>query len=67
VEQGLQAGLRRAYATLALEAGVPIDVVSTRLGHASIAITADIYQHVRPRLDRDAAEAVAALIFRSGC
>jgi integrase len=59
-------GLRHTYATLALEAGVPIEVVSTRLGHASIAITADIYQHVRPRLDRDAAEAVAALIFRSG-
>ena len=59
-------GLRHTYATLALEAGVPIEVVSTRLGHASIAITADIYQHVRPRLDREAAEAVAALIFRSG-
>ena len=59
-------GLRHTYATLALEAGVPIEVVSTRLGHASIAITADIYQHVRPGLDRDAAETVAALIFRSG-
>ena len=59
-------GLRHTYATLALEAGVPIEVISKRLGHSSIAITADIYQHVRPRLDRDAAEAVAALILRTG-
>jgi integrase len=34
-------GLRHIYGTLALEAGVPIEVVSKRLGHASIAITAE--------------------------
>lgn len=56
-------GLRHTYATLALEAGVPIEIVSKRLGHASIAITADLYQHVTRSLDRDAAEAVAHLIF----
>lgn len=58
-------GLRHTYATLALEAGVPIEVVSKRLGHASIAITADLYQHVTKTVDRDAAEAVAGLIFGS--
>jgi len=52
-------GLRHTYATLALEAGVPIEVVSKRLGHASIAITADLYQHVTKSVDRNAAEAVA--------
>jgi integrase len=55
-------GLRHTYATLALEAGVPIEIVSKRLGHASIAITADLYQHVTKSVDRDAAEAVAGLI-----
>jgi integrase len=56
-------GLRHTYATLALEAGVPIEMVSKRLGHASIATTADLYQHVTRSMDRDAAEAVAGLIF----
>lgn len=56
-------GLRHTYATLSLEAGVPIEVVSKRLGHASIAITADLYQHVTRSVDREAAEAVAGLIF----
>lgn len=58
-------GLRHTYGTLALEAGVAIEVISKRLGHASIAITADVYQHVRPGVDRDAAEAVAGLILGS--
>ena len=58
-------GLRHTYATLALEAGVPLEIVSKRLGHASIAITADLYQHVTKTVDRDAAEAVAGLIFSS--
>jgi integrase len=56
-------GLRHTYATLALEAGVPIELLSKRLGHASIATTADLYQHVTRSLDRDAAQAVADLIF----
>lgn len=45
-------GARHSYATLALEAGVRLDIVSRQLGHASIAITADTYGHpddkVRP-------------------
>jgi integrase len=48
--------LRHTWATLALEAGVPLKVVSERLGHATTAITADIYSHVAPALDRHAAE-----------
>ncbi len=56
-------GLRHTYATLALEAGIPIELLSKRLGHASIATTADLYQHVTNGLDRDAAQAVADLIF----
>jgi integrase len=46
--------MRHTAATLALVAGVPLKVVSERLGHSSIKITADTYQHVTPSLQRDA-------------
>ena len=35
--------LRHSYATMLLDAGVPLHVVSGLLGHASVKITADIY------------------------
>ena len=38
--------LRHTYATLALKRGVPVEVVSKILGHASVSITLDIYRHV---------------------
>lgn len=53
--------LRHTWATLALEAGVPMVVVSKQLGHANEAITADVYTHVKPHVLEDAAERVAAL------
>jgi hypothetical protein len=37
-------------------------VVSERLGHAAIAITLDVYSHVIPGMDAQAANAVASLI-----
>jgi integrase len=37
-------------------------VVQERLGHSSIAITMDIYSHVLPSMETDAADRVAALI-----
>lgn len=55
--------LRHTWATLALEAGVDVKIVSERLGHASAKITWDIYQHVTPTMQSDAAETVARLIF----
>jgi len=55
-------GLRHTWATLALEAGVPAKVVSSRLGHASVATTLDRYTSVRDVIDRDAAEVVAGII-----
>lgn len=57
--------LRHTWATLALRAGVPLKVVSERLGHATTAVTADTYSHVAPGMQTDAAERVAALIFTS--
>jgi len=54
--------LRHGWATVALEAGVPMKVVQDRLNHSSVRITADIYTHVRAPLQSDAAERVAELI-----
>jgi integrase len=54
--------VRHSYATAALAAGVPAKVVSERLGHATIAITLDVYSHVIPGMDAAAANAVASLI-----
>ena len=54
--------LRHTHATLLLAAGVPIKVVSERLGHTTIALTMDIYAHVLPAMDRDAAAAYGRLL-----
>jgi integrase len=54
--------LRHTHATLALEAGVHPKVVSDRLGHATVAITLDIYSHAIPALSEEAAATVAALV-----
>lgn len=54
---------RHTHATLALEAGVPLTVVSERLGHSTITLTANSYGHVRPAVARDAADKVAGLLF----
>jgi integrase len=52
---------RHTYATLALRAGVRLDVVSRQLGHASIGTTADVYGHDDPEVAKEAAARVAAL------
>ncbi|MGH1487969.1 MAG: tyrosine-type recombinase/integrase [Acidimicrobiales bacterium] len=54
--------LRHGWATVALEEQVPMKVVQDRLNHASEKITADIYTHVRPAMQSDAADRVARLI-----
>jgi integrase len=54
--------LRHTWATLALQADVPLKTVSEQLGHRTTAITADIYSHVRPEMAADAVEKVSALI-----
>lgn len=54
--------LRHTYATLALKAGVHPKVGSERLGHHSILVTLDVYSHVLPSLQPEAAELVAGLI-----
>ncbi|MGI8755211.1 MAG: tyrosine-type recombinase/integrase [Acidimicrobiales bacterium] len=56
-------GLRHTWATLALLEGIDIHVVSERLNHSSTHITREIYTHVTPPMQSDAAERVAARIF----
>jgi integrase len=55
--------LRHTWATLALGAGVPTKIVSERLGHRTTGITENIYSHVTPTMQIDAASKVAAMIF----
>ncbi|MEI6230363.1 MAG: tyrosine-type recombinase/integrase [Actinomycetes bacterium] len=59
-------GLRHTWATLALQAGVHPKIVQERLGHSTIAITLDIYSHVNPAMDAEAANTVAALFREQG-
>lgn len=47
-------------ATHWLARGVPVKVVSERLGHANVAITLDIYAHVLPDMQATAAEEMDA-------
>ena len=56
--------LRHTWATLALQSGIHPKVVSERLGHAGIGITLDVYSHVTPDMQADAALVVAGLLGR---
>jgi integrase len=53
---------RHTHATLLRADGVPVKVVSERLGHASATITLTVYQHVHPGMGRQAADRLAALL-----
>jgi integrase len=54
--------LRHTHASLALKTGVPVKVVSERLGHESPAFTLKQYAHVLPGMQAEAARSVAALV-----
>jgi hypothetical protein len=58
--------LRHTHATLLLKAGVPIKVVSERLGHATPGFTMATYQHVLPGMQAEAARTFAAVIASTG-
>jgi integrase len=47
--------LRHTHGSLLIKEGVPVKVVSERLGHANIAFTIETYQHVLPGMQADAA------------
>lgn len=54
--------LRHTHASLMLKHGVPLKVVSERLGHSTPAFTMAVYQHALPGMQRDAANIFARLI-----
>jgi integrase len=54
--------LRHAHATFLLKAGTPPHVVSRRLGHSTVAFTLQVYAHVLPGQQREAAEAIEATL-----
>lgn len=56
--------LRHAHASLLMAQGVHPKIVSERLGHSSVSITLDIYSHVAPNLQADAAAGLDALLKR---
>ena len=58
--------VRHTHATLALQAGVPVPVVSERLGHHSPAFTLSQYAHAVPGMQATAAAAVAELVENEG-
>ena len=55
--------LRHTHATILLKAGVPAKVVSERLGHANVAFTMNVYQHVLPGMQADAAAVFSDAVF----
>lgn len=54
--------LRHTHATLLLKAGVHVKVVSERLGHANVAFTMNVYQHVLPGMQAEAADTFSKLV-----
>jgi integrase len=58
VADGNVHALRHTFATRALEAGIPVKVVSKILGHSSIQITLDTYSHVLPELQDEAMQTI---------
>ena len=54
--------LRHSYATAALASGVPVKVVSQRVGHADVGVTLKVYAHVLPGDDEEAARRADSLL-----
>ncbi len=54
--------MRHTSASLMLNHGIPLIVVSRRLGHAKPSITLDIYGHLVPGMQVEAAEMIDELI-----
>ena len=58
--------VRHSYVTALLSEGVPLKVVSQRVGHASPMVTMTIYQHVLPGDDRVAAASAPGPFLATG-
>jgi integrase len=56
-------GLRHTSATLMLVNGVPPKVAAERLGHADATLFTNLYSHVTPTVQREAADTIGAALF----
>lgn len=56
-------GLRHTSATLMLASGVPPKVAAERLGHADATLFTNLYSHVTPTMQREAAEKIGSILF----
>jgi integrase len=56
-------GLRHTSATLMLASGVPPKVAAERLGHADPSLFTNLYSHVTPTMQRDAADKIGSALF----
>ena len=54
--------LRHTAASLMLNHGTPVIVVSKRLGHAKVSITLDVYGHLIPQMQDEVAQLIDDLI-----
>jgi integrase len=54
--------LRHSFATLALTQGVHPKVVQEMLGHSSVSLTLDVYSHVLPNLQEEAAASMERVL-----
>lgn len=57
--------LRHTHASLLLSRGVHPKVVQERLGHSSITMTLDLYSHLAPGMDEQAAATLNGLVAKS--
>jgi integrase len=55
--------LRHTFITLALENGIPMQVVSKMAGHSRVSTTMDIYSHVAPQLELAAVQVMTEVLF----
>jgi integrase len=56
--------LRHTCATLLLADGENLKVVSERLGHSSITLTADVYAHVSESMQRQATDRMERMLYQ---
>ncbi|WP_257535758.1 tyrosine-type recombinase/integrase [Mesobacillus foraminis] len=57
--------LRHTHATMLLASGIQGKVISEWLGHSNIKTTLDIYSHVLPNMQEEAAHQIDALLTKS--
>ncbi len=54
--------VRHSHATHLLTRGIPVHIVAARLGHSSPVVTLNIYAHVLPTSDEQAASVIASVL-----